>query len=62
MARFSSGEQPKRPAAAILAYAQNIDKLDALTAPVMRMAARHVESVLKPEHYPFVAEITVTVH
>jgi len=38
-----SGEQPRRLAAAILAYAQNIDKLEALAAPVMRMAARHVD-------------------
>jgi hemoglobin-like flavoprotein len=51
-----SGEQPKRLAAAILAYAENIDKLQNLTAPVMRMAARHVETGVKPEHYPYVAE------
>jgi hemoglobin-like flavoprotein len=50
-----SGEQPRRLAAAILAYAQNIDKLEALTAPIMRMAARHVETGVKPEHYPLVA-------
>ena len=50
-----SGEQPKRLAGAILAYAQNIDKLEALTAPVMRMAARHVETGVQAEHYPLVA-------
>ncbi|ASR52444.1 globin domain-containing protein [Blastomonas fulva] len=50
-----SGEQPRRLAAAILAYAQNIDKLEALTAPVMRMAARHVDTGVRPEHYPMVA-------
>ena len=50
-----SGE-PKRLAGAILAYAQNIDKLEALTAPVMRMAARHVETGVKAEHYPLVAD------
>ena len=50
-----SGEQPRRLAGAILAYAQNIDKLEALTAPVMRMAARHVETGVKAEHYPLVA-------
>lgn len=27
----------------------------ALTAPVMRMAARHVETGVTPEHYPLVA-------
>lgn len=51
-----SGEQPKRLAAAILAYAQNIDKLEDLTGAVQRMAQRHVETGVKPEHYPFVAE------
>ncbi len=51
-----SGEQPKRLAAAILAYAENIDKLENLGGPVMRMAQRHVETLVKPEHYPIVAE------
>jgi len=50
-----SGEQPKRLAAAILAYAQNIDKLQNLTAPVQRMVARHVETGVREEHYPYVA-------
>lgn len=56
MAAQESGEQPKRLAAAILAYAENIDKLQNLAAPVMRMAARHVETGVRPEHYPYVAE------
>lgn len=51
----ASGEQPKRLAGAILAYAQNIDKLQNLTAPVERMVARHVETGVKAEHYPHVA-------
>lgn len=51
-----SGEQPKRLAAAILAYAKNIDKLGNLGAAVQRMVARHVETGVKPEHYPLVAE------
>lgn len=56
MAAQESGEQPKRLAAAILAYAQNIDKLQNLDAPVRRMVARHVETGVKPEHYLHVAE------
>ena len=56
MAAQESGEQPKRLAAAILAYARNIDKLGALSGPVARMAQRHVETHVKPEHYPYVAE------
>lgn len=51
-----SGEQPKRLANAILAYARNIDKLEALTAAVDRMVQRHVETGVKAEHYPYVAE------
>lgn len=51
-----SGEQPRRLANAILAYSKNIDKLDALTAAVERMVQRHVETGVKAEHYPYVAE------
>ncbi|MAC59719.1 MAG: hypothetical protein CMH85_15925 [Novosphingobium sp.] len=50
-----SGEQPRRLAAAILAYAQNVDKLQNLDAPVRRMVERHVETGVKAEHYPYVA-------
>jgi nitric oxide dioxygenase/hemoglobin len=51
-----SGEQPRRLANAILAYARNIDKLEALTSAVERMVQRHVETGVKAEHYPHVAE------
>jgi hemoglobin-like flavoprotein len=50
-----SGEQPKRLAAAILAYAKNIDKLANLGPAVARMVARHVETGVKADHYPYVA-------
>lgn len=50
-----SGEQPRRLAGAILAYARNIDKLQNLSSAVQRMVARHVETGVKPEHYPHVA-------
>ena len=52
----ASGEQPKRLAAAIVAFAQNVDNLPALAGAVERMATRHVETRVKPEHYPKVAE------
>src|SRR6185369_8367737 len=52
----ASGEQPRRLAAAIVAFAQNVDNLPALDAAVERMASRHVETKVKPEHYPKVAE------
>ncbi|MCJ2188776.1 globin domain-containing protein [Novosphingobium beihaiensis] len=51
-----SGEQPRRLAAAILAYAQNVDKLQNLDAPVRRMVERHCDTGVKAEHYPLVAE------
>lgn len=51
-----SGEQPRRLAAAILAYAKNIDKLGNLGSAVQRMVTRHVDTGVKPEHYPLVAE------
>lgn len=56
MAAQESGEQPRRLAAAILGYAQNVDKLENLTPAVARMVQRHVETGVKPEHYPLVAE------
>jgi nitric oxide dioxygenase len=52
----TSGEQPKRLAAAIVAFAQNVDNLPALTGAVERMAKRHVETQVRPEHYPVVAQ------
>lgn len=50
-----SGEQPRRLAGAILAFAENADRLGALTPAIERMAARHVETGVRPEHYPAVA-------
>lgn len=52
----ASGEQPRRLATAIAAYAKNIDNLGALSDAVQRMAERHVQAQVKPEHYPLVAE------
>ena len=51
-----SGEQPRRLANAILAYAKNIDKLQNLGPAVQRMVARHVETGVHAEHNPYVAE------
>lgn len=55
LAAQKSDEQPKRLAAAILAFAQNADKLDALKPAIERIAARHIATHIKPEHYPAVA-------
>jgi hemoglobin-like flavoprotein len=54
-AAFTSGEQPKRLAGAILAFARNVDNLPALSGAVERICARHVETHIRPEHYPAVA-------
>ena len=51
-----SGEQPRRLAAAILAYSKNIDKLQNVGPAVQRMVARHVDTGVKAHHYPYVAE------
>lgn len=51
----TSGEQPKRLAGAILAFARNVDNLGALSGAVEAIAARHVATRIKPEHYPAVA-------
>jgi nitric oxide dioxygenase len=50
-----SGEQPKRLAGAILAFAENADRLELLIPAIERMTARHVETKVRPEHYPAVA-------
>lgn len=52
----SSGSQPKALAGAVLAYAQNIDNLGALTGAVERIAQKHAGLNILPEHYPYVAK------
>ena len=54
-AAHASGAQPKRLAAAILAFAKNVDNLDALSGAMERISLRHVQTHIKPEHYPAVA-------
>jgi nitric oxide dioxygenase len=51
-----TGSQPKALAAAIVAYAHNIDNLGALASRVERIAQKHVGLNVLPEHYPAVAE------
>jgi nitric oxide dioxygenase len=53
-ANMASGEQPKKLAAAICAYAANVDNLGALTGAVERIAHRHASLKIQPEHYPIV--------
>lgn len=46
--------QPRALTTAILAYAQNIENLDALVPTVERIAQKHVGLQILPEHYPHV--------
>ncbi|MBA1248834.1 MULTISPECIES: globin domain-containing protein [Pseudomonas] len=54
-AAHKSGEQPRRLAAAILAFAKNVDHLEAIQGAVDKICARHVATHVKAEHYPAVA-------
>ncbi|MGY4800852.1 NO-inducible flavohemoprotein [Teichococcus aerofrigidensis] len=49
-----TGAQPRALAAAVLAYAQNIDNLGVLLPAVERIAQKHVALNILPEHYPAV--------
>lgn len=50
-----NGSQVQALAAAILAYAQNIENLSVLTPVIERIAHKHIGYDILPEHYPFVA-------
>lgn len=54
MANQVSGKQQSSLASAILGYAANIDKLEALGPVVERIAAKHFTLDIQPEHYPIV--------
>ena len=54
MASQANGRQQSTLAASILAYAANIDKLQALGPMVNRIAAKHFSLDVLPEHYPIV--------
>ena len=54
MANQVSGKQQSSLASAILGYAANIDKLEALGPVVERIAAKHFTLEIQPEHYPIV--------
>lgn len=47
-------DQHKKLAAAVGAYAANIERLDVLGEAVEKMARSHVRTGVKPEHYPMV--------
>ncbi len=49
-------DQYKRLANAIISYAANVDNLNALQNAIEKMARKHVETNVKPEHYPLVKD------
>ncbi len=51
-----TGDQPRALAAAVYAYAANIDNLGALTGAVERIAHKHASFNIKPEQYPIVGQ------
>jgi len=51
-----SGEQAQKVAGAILAFAEHVDRLEALTPALERIAARHVGAGVEPGHYLAVAD------
>ena len=56
MNKQESGEQPKALAMTILAAAQNIDNLEILLPAVKKIGQIHVNTNVKPEHYPIVGK------
>jgi len=51
-----TGSQPRSLAAAVLAYAEHIDRLNELGPMVERIAQKHVALNILPEHYPYVGK------
>ncbi|SFV69909.1 Flavohemoprotein (Hemoglobin-like protein) (Flavohemoglobin) (Nitric oxide dioxygenase) [hydrothermal vent metagenome] len=50
----SEPDQHKKLAAAVYAYAANIDQLDKLAKGIEKMVSAHVKTKVQPEHYPIV--------
>ncbi len=52
--------QAERLAAAVLAYAQNIEEIEALTPTIAVIAKKHVDARVLPEHYPIVGQLLLS--
>ena len=55
-ANQAEGTQQRALAAAVCAYAANIDNLDVLGGAVELIAQKHASLMIKPEHYPIVGD------
>lgn len=51
-----TGSQSRALAAAIVAYARNIENLGVLASRVNHITQKHIGLQIRPEHYPFVAD------
>lgn len=56
----AQGDQHKKLAGAIAAFAANVDNLGALSGAVEKMATTHVETNVLPLHYPMVGDALIT--
>ncbi|HWU83158.1 MAG TPA: globin domain-containing protein [Methylophilaceae bacterium] len=56
MGNQANGAQQQSLAAAVFAYASNIDQLENLTPVVRRIAHKHASLGIKPEQYPIVGQ------
>ena len=52
----SDGSQARRLAAAVLAYASNIDRLHMLESAITSIGRKHVSLNVRPEQYPIVGK------
>lgn len=59
--RAKIGRAAETPIGAILAFAENVERLEVLTPTLERMAACHLETKVRPEHYPAVANVLLLV-
>lgn len=58
-AHQAQGTQPRALANSVLAYAANIDRLEALGDALPTIIQKHVALDIKPEHYPLVGECLI---
>ncbi|PVZ11213.1 MULTISPECIES: NO-inducible flavohemoprotein [unclassified Pseudomonas] len=59
-AHQARGDQPRALANAVLMYARNIDRLEALGPLVTQIVQKHVALQILPEHYPIVGTCLLT--
>lgn len=56
MQHLDGGDQARKLAASVYAYATHIDRLDELAAAVEKITHRHAEARILPEQYPLIGQ------